>query len=220
MLKALALLVAIAAQDSVTDRATLVVREHGRVVGRETYVLRPIRLPDGRRGYRLDARSQRRNITASATVQLAADGLPVSFTFVKQPPGTDGPIRFRGTAGRGRFRIVRTSPDGDALREYPVRDGFVIADEALFALYTTLARQLAAGHSRFRALDLSQDECSSLDVVDRGVETTELRGAPARLRHIVVRFPGEEHHVWLTEQGQLAKIHLPARDIVAERERD
>ena len=206
------------AQDSLTDRATLVILEAGREVGRETYVIRPQRLPTGQQGFVLEARSQRRNLAANATVHLQSDGLPTALTFVKQAAGSDRPIRIEGAAGRGRFRIKRTSVTGDALREYPMREGFILADDALFALYTVFGRQVASGRLTFRALNLSLEECCSLSVEDLGVESTALRGAPARLRHFRLNYPEEHHDIWFTEVGELAKVSIPNRQLLVERQ--
>ncbi len=212
---ALALLVA--TQDVVVDRATLVIREGGREVGRETYTIQQRRLNDGTSGYSLEARGSYARLRTSLRMSLSSRWEPrqieqTTTNFV----GGDRTL-VTGQAGRGRFRLRTVGPDHESEREHPARDPVLLLSDSVFSGYVLVGYSVIAGQNRFTSIDLSTGERATLNAVDRGMQSTIVSGVSMSLRDIEVSAGDVRFHVWIRPDGSLVKIDLPDHGVVVER---
>lgn len=204
-------------QEPAADRATLVIREGTREIGRERYTLREARFDDGSTGYMLEIEGTLGQTRSRAAVELSTDwgtqGFSVELTRPDQPV-----TEIVGVAqGRGKFVVRTRTASGERSQELPMPRAPLLLSDSLFALYAVVGPLEAAGERRVPALFAGSGRRVTATVVDHGMEQTDLLGVPTSLRHLEVQLGDDRRHVWLHPDRRLAKIEVPSRNIVVER---
>ncbi len=150
-------------------------------------------------------------------VELGADSSAASLEYTVADPRD--PVRILGQKSRGRFLVRVLGRRTERAREFLAAPPTAVLDDSAFALYLPVAWQGRARPAPVGALFPRAGRREELLVQDLGVEATTLNRDPASLRHITVT-GGENRlvHVWLDADGRLAKVEVPSRGMVAERQ--
>ncbi len=196
-----------AGQDRILDEGTLVIRSGGRVIGAESFTIRQLRGPDGRLAYRVTTRAsyppRRPRSHYVAEVNLGPDSNPVSARIDVLG---NRPARFLARLNRRRTNIVTISDGAESSREYRGSATRWVVDDSTFALYA-----LPPGASGAATLyDIRSGSHKTL-----GVRAG--RSGPHGNRHLVVGSGQDRIDIWFNAKGQLQRVELPARNLVAVR---
>jgi hypothetical protein len=201
------------------DEGTLVVRVDTQEVARESFRLLGRRATDSTSGWLLDARIRwvaRPPVTFEARLAVGPDTAPDVLQYVVAADGASQ--RITGQRGPGRYTLRYVAPGLERARELSLGDPTVIVDDSVFAPFL-LASWLAATTPRtLTAIYPRTARRLTLTVTDLGTGVTTLNRDPATLRHVLIA-GGDDGpvHVWLSPEGRLMKVEVPARTLRAER---
>ncbi|HVH09540.1 MAG TPA: hypothetical protein VM736_07065 [Gemmatimonadales bacterium] len=201
------------------DEATLVVRRDTQQTAREAFRLAPARSPAGGWTLATTIRYERSRpvLVLGPVVELDPDSDVATLEYTVADPRD--PVRIVGQAGRGRFLVRVLGRRTERAREFVAGHPLAVLDDSVFALYLPLAWRGRRDAIAVTALFPRAGRRELLRVSDIGTERTTLNRDSASLRHIVVS-GGENRlvHVWLGGDGRLAKVEIPSRGLVAERQ--
>lgn len=211
---------AVAQTPGVLDEATLVVRRDTQEVGRETFRLLERRRADSAAGWLLQAsarwNSGIRPLVLSPVLQVERDTEPDGLVIDVSQNGA--PLRITGQPGAGRYTLRYIAPGLERARELPDRAPSVLVVDSVFASYLFAAWRAGAEGRSVTAIYPRAAHAARLTISDLGTGSTTLNREPVTLRHVVLRGgPEGPVHVWLTPEGHLMKVELPARRLSAER---
>jgi hypothetical protein len=213
------LLVLVALQGPV-DEGTLIVRQDTVEIAREVF-----RLTSARSGVGWALASTVRYdrtrpvVVLEPMVEVGPDSNPTTLEYTVADPRE--PLRILGQFTRGRFMVRLLGRRRERAREFPAPLPAAVLDDSVYVLYLPLAwlGRARPGPVPVTALFPRAGRRERLSVLDLGVEATTLNRDPASLRHITAT-GGENRlvHVWVGGDGRLAKVEIPSRQLVAERE--
>jgi hypothetical protein len=214
-----ALLLALVALQGPVDEGTLIVRQDTVEIAREVFRLTPARSGVGwtlASTVRYDR--TRPVVVLDPIVELGPDSNPTSLEYTVADPRE--PQRILGQLTRGRFMVRLLGRRTERAREFPAPLPAAVLDDSVYVLYLPVAWLGAhPGPVLVTALFPRAGRREHLSVLDLGVEAATLNGDPASLRHITAT-GGENRlvHVWVGTDGRLAKVEIPSRRLIAERQ--
>lgn len=215
----LAALVLTQGGQALLDEGTLVVRMDTQEVARETFQLLSRHATDSTSGWRLAARIRwvaTPPVTFAPVLVLGPDTAPRALEYVAAANGASQ--RITGLPGPGRYTLRYAAPGLERARELARAGPTVIVDDSVFALFL-VASWLAPARPRIiTAIYPRTARRLALTVSDLGIELTTLNRDPATLRHVLIEGSDDGPvHVWLSAEGRLMKVEVPARALRAER---
>lgn len=203
------------------DEATLVVRVDTLNVARETYSLGATRLSAGGSGWVLSATTRydrdRPIIVYSPTLEIASDSMPVTLQFDVADPRD--PHRVLGQLGRNRFTVRTVSKNVERAREFPLRAPAVVLDDDVFALYQMIGWFARPEPVMLTAIVARAGRREELTLTDSGMVPIVMQRRTVTLRYLTLAGGGNQLvQVWFDAEGRLARVAIPSRKLVAERE--
>ncbi len=215
-----ALLLALVALQGPVDEGTLIVRQDTVEIAREAFRLTAARSGAGwtlASTVRYDR--TRPVVVLDPIVELGPDSNPTSLEYTVADPRA--PLRILGQLTRGRFMVRLLGRRTEHAREFPAPLPAAVLDDSVYGLYLPVAWFGGArpGPVPVTALFPRAGRREHLSVQDLGVEATTLNRDPASLRHITAT-GGENRlvHVWVGGDGRLAKVEIPSRRLIVERQ--
>lgn len=201
------------------DEATLLVRQDTLEIARESFRLSPARAAPGGWTLATTVRFDRSRpiVVLDPIVELGPDSSAVSLEYTVADPRD--PVRILGQGSRGRFVVRVLGRRTERAREFLAPPPAAVLDDSAFALYLPVAWQGRSTPVQVSAVFPRAGRRDVLLVQDLGIETTTLNREPASLRHVTIT-GGENRlvHVWLAADGRLAKVQVPSRGLLAERQ--
>jgi hypothetical protein len=205
-----------AAQDFL-DRGTFLIERAGNEVGREDFAIR-----------RTPARAGTGTILAVATVHYRDRELrpALNLTGAMRPVGYQLDISSSGRVverltvqfGRGRIGVRLASQQRDVLREFPAESAIVVLDDDAFHQFYFVPRAAAGGVLALRLLLPQSPAIVGGSVHRLGADTVTVGGRALAADLFVLRLDtGEERKFWFTAAGDLLRVAIPSREIVATR---
>jgi hypothetical protein len=201
------------------DEGTLVVRMDTQEVARESFRLLSRHATDSTSGWLLAARVRwvaTPPVTFATKLALGPDTAPEALEYTVAANGASQ--RITGQPGPGRYTLRYVAPGLERARELARGDPTVIVDDSVFAPFL-VASWLASPTPRIiTAIYPRTARRLALTVTDLGIGVTTLNRDPATLRHVLIA-GGDDGpvHVWLSPEGRLMKVEVPARALRAER---
>jgi hypothetical protein len=215
-----ALLLALVALQGPLDEGTLIVRQDTVEIAREAFRLTPARSGVGwtlASTVRYDR--TRPAVVLDPIVELGPDSNPTTLEYTVADPRA--PLRILGQLARGRFMVRLLGRRTERAREFPAPLPAALLDDSVYVLYLPVAwlARARSGPVPVTALFPRAGRREHLSVLDLGVEATTLNRDPAALRHITAT-GGENRlvHVWVDADGRLAKVEIPSRQLIVERQ--
>ncbi len=201
------------------DEATLVVRADTHEVARETFRLLSRRVTDSTSGWLLASRIRwdaAPPITFSPALTVHPDTTPETLQYEVAANGLAQ--RITGHTGPGRYTLRYVAPGMERAREVPRGVATVIVDDSVFAPYMLAGWRAGATPRTITAIYPRSARRMELTITDLGPAETTVNRDPATLRHVLIDGgPEGPVHVWLTPEGRLMKVEVPARALRAER---
>lgn len=215
-----ALLLTLVALQGPLDEATLIVHQDTVEIAREAFRMTPARSGVG---WTLASTARydrtRPVVVLDPIVVLGPDSNPTTLEYTVADPRA--PVRILGQLTRGRFMVRLLGRRTERAREFPAPLPAAVLDDSVFGLYLPVAWLGGARHGPVpvTALFPRAGRREHLSVQDLGVEATTLNRDPASLRHVTAS-GGENRlvHVWVDADGRLAKVEIPSRRLIAERQ--
>jgi hypothetical protein len=201
------------------DEGTLVVRSDTQEVARESFRLLSRHATDSTTSWLLAARISwvaAPPVTFAPVLVLGPDTAPGALEY--RVAATGASRRITGLPGPGRYTLRYAAPGLERVRELARAGPTVIVDDSVFALFL-VASWLAPARPRIiTAIYPRTARRLALTVTDLGIGVTTLNRDPATLRHVLIE-GGDDGpvHVWLSSEGRLMKVEVPARALRAER---
>ncbi len=201
------------------DEGTLVVRVDTQEVARESFRLLGRRFTDSTSGWLLDTRIRwvgTPPVTFAPVLALGPDTAPAALAYAVAANGTSQ--RITGQPGPGRYTLRYVSPGHERARELARGDPTVIVDDSVFAPFLVASWLAPATPRIITAIYPRTARRLALTVTDLGIGVTTLNRDAATLRHVLIA-GGDDGpvHVWLSPDGRLMKVEVPARALRAER---
>lgn len=202
-------------QTRVAREGEFEVRIDGRLAGREAFVVHETGDPGGRPTRRVNVSAwypaDERAATLRIVVELDADTL---LRTVQIEEGGARPRRYFVSFGPRRITLRIVSATGEAAREYPSAPRHLLMDDSALALLT-IPRSGGPGPVAVFHPRAGRRGTATLEPL--GDRRTVFRGAERDLDHLLLRLADGVVHLWRDEAGDLLKIEIPARNLVAER---
>lgn len=208
---------AVPAAAQTVDQGTFRVYVGDREVGSETFTITQagtgagaVTTASGRVELRLAEGS------LSLAPRLRAQGVGADPVQYQVDVSGDAPQRIVGTIADGRVSQKIVTGAGEQLREYVASAGAVILDEGVAHHYYFLAQRTHAG--RVPVIVPRENRQVVATVTNRGEETVQVAGRPARLFHLVVQAAGAAAaDVWVDDLNRVIRVEVPARQYRAVR---
>lgn len=192
-----ALLALLASPLSAQEPVTLVVRNAGVEVGRET--LRLERSADGGSLMLVEAQYPQSRLRLSGTLQRDAAGALVSFRVRLEGP--DGPVSVMAATSGQRLVLRTESRAGESGREVPAARDVLVLDEQLLSLLAAVVERASPAGTRLTAVWPRSGRRGSF-VATRTDRTISLTGDLAGT-------------LTLDEAGTLIRLEVPAQGLTA-----
>jgi hypothetical protein len=206
-----------AAAQEFLDRGTFVIVQGGVEIGREEFAIRPTAGRQGQAGVLAVSTTRFRDREVLHALELAADHSPSSL---QETESADGRVIRRLSAQISGSRVsVRTASNaGETAREFPVHPPVVVLGDDAFHTFYFVPRA-ATGAPRTIAVVRPRDERPvSATVTALGLDTLLVGDRPVPAQRYVLRLPdGDERQFWFGVAGDLLKVAVPGRDLVATR---
>ena len=199
------------------DRGTFLIERAGNEVGREDFAIR-----------RAPARAGAGSILAVATVHyrdrelrpaldLSGDLQPVGYQLDVSSAGRVVE-RLSIQFGRGRIGVRLASQQREVLREFPASPGIAVLDDDVFHQFYFLPRAASGGVVSLRLLLPRAPAIVGGAVRRIGDDTVSVGGRKLPADHFALLLDtGEERDFWFTASGDLLRVAIPSREIVATR---
>jgi hypothetical protein len=199
------------------DRGTFLIERAGNEVGREDFAIR-----------RAQARAGSGTILAVATVHYRDRDLrpALDLSGDLRPAGYQLDVSAAGRVverlsvqfGRGRISVRLASQQREVLREFPPAPGIAVLDDDVFHQFYFLPRAAAGGVLPLRLLLPRTPGIVNASVHRAGEDTVVVGGRKLPADHFVLVLEGgEERDFWFTAAGDLLRVTVPSREIVATR---
>ena len=198
------------------DAGTLVIRQHGKEIGVESFRVRPAR----------EGRAVGDSITSSVRYPATRPQVEISVSLERHPSSAFSfQLEYRSPddsrqvyAGSARSRVtVRQVAKGiESAREFPGGERMVILEDSVFALYLTAAHLATDEGQALTALFPRSGRRVSFTArkIDGSVRAGDLKLQQVRL------LGGISGDIYLDQSGRLARVDLPSLGIEASRTRD
>ena len=199
------------------DRGTFLIERAGNEVGREDFAIR-----------RAPARAGTGSILAVATVHYRDRELrpALDLTGDLQPVGYQLDVSSAGRVverlsiqfGQGRIAVRLASQQREGLREFPAEPRIAVLDDDIFHQFYFLPRAAAGGVLALRFLQPRSPAVVGGTVRRVGADTVSVGGRRLPADHFALLLDtGEERDFWFTASGDLLRVAIPSREIVATR---
>ncbi|MGH7753652.1 MAG: hypothetical protein ACREN5_12620, partial [Gemmatimonadales bacterium] len=207
-----------ALQAAPLDQGVLAVRRDSVEVARESFRLQGSRLSSGASGWIVTTTSQYgADLALSAIVEVGPDSLALFLQYDVQHPSR--PYRVLGRSAAGRMVLRHVSPRSERARELPTGPALVILDDSLFATYAVAAWFAGQAPQAVTAVYPRAGRRETLTIRDEGETHTMVNGDVATARHVVLSGGVDgPAHIWVSRDGRLLKVELPAHGVSAERQ--
>ena len=211
----IALAAVLASLQAPLDSGVFVVRQDTVEIARESFRL----LPSPAGGFTLTATTRydrgRPVVVLAPLVAFTADS---QLATLEGEPVQREPVRILGQLGRGRVTLRYLGHAIERAREFPAGAVTLVLDDSVFALYAAAAWRASPVPATFTVIYPRGARRATLTIRDLGLEATTVNRNPAALRHVVLSGGADGAvHLWLTRDGRLLKVEIPARRVVAER---
>jgi hypothetical protein len=199
------------------DRGTFLIERAGNEVGREDFAIQLAPARAGAGSILAMATVHYRDRELRPALNLSGDLQPVSHQLDVSSAGRVVE-RFSVQFGRGRIGVRMASQQHEVLREFPAEPGIAVLDDDVFHQFYFLPRAASGGVLSLRLL-LPRIQAIVGGTVRRiGADTVSVggRSIPAD-RFTLLLDTGEERDFWFTASGDLLRVAIPSREIVATR---
>jgi hypothetical protein len=201
------------------DEATLVVRVDTQEVARESFRLLNRRANDSTSGWLLYAHIRwvaSPPVTFVPVLAVRPDTAPGALEYEVAANGASQ--RITGQPGLGRYTLRYVAPGIERARELAWGDAMVILDDSVFAPFLVATWRASRTPTLITAIYPRSARRLSLTVTDLGIGETTVNRDPATLRQVLIT-GGDQGpiHVWLSPEGRLMKVEVPAQGLRAER---
>jgi len=212
----IALAAVLASLQAPLDSGVFVVRQDTVEIARESFRL----LPSPAGGFTLTATTRydrgRPVVVLAPLVAFTADSQLATLQYDVADPRE--PVRILGQLGRGRVTLRYLAHAIERAREFPAGAVTLVLDGSVFALYAAAAWRASPVPATLTVIYPRGARRATLTIRDLGLEATTVNRNPAALRHVVLSGGADGAvHLWLTRDGRLLKVEIPARRVVAER---
>jgi hypothetical protein len=206
-----------AAAQEFLDRGTFLIQRAGNEVGREDFAIRRAAARSGTSGILAVATVHYRDRELRPALDLTGDLQPVGYQLDVSSSGRVVE-RLSVQFGRGRIGVRLASQQREVLREFPAAAGITVLDDDAFHQFYFLPRAAAGGTLRLQLL-LPQSPAIVGGAVRRvGADTVTVGGHTLPADHFALLLDtGEERAFWFTASGDLLRVAIPSREIVATR---
>jgi hypothetical protein len=200
------------------DRGTFVIERAGTEVGREDFAIR--RTAGGGPGAILAvATVHYRDRDLRPALELTGDLAPLSYQ-VDISVGGRVVERFGAQFARGRIAARLATQQREVLREFPAPDASAVAvlDDDAFDQFYFLPRAAGGGARLLRILLPREPALVEASVSREGPDTVTVAGHTLPADRFALRLEdGEVRLFWLTSNGDLLRVAIPRRELVATR---
>jgi hypothetical protein len=203
--------VALAAQATIVDEGSFTVTRAGRT-GREDFRIVRVSSPSAA----LIATGTAVNGTTRVVAVLRTDtsGSPLDFQLDSRE-ANEPRERITIQATRDRLAARSQSPTGESAREYFLRPGMVIFDDAFAHEYYFLTLQ---GRDAVTAVLPRRNELAQLHVLSMGDDPIEIAGTRVVAHHYQVSDSVNQRELWTDSAGRVLRIEAPALALTAVRD--
>jgi hypothetical protein len=198
------------------DRGTFLIERGGNEVGREDFAIR--RTAGGGPGAILAvATVHYRDRDLRPALELTGDLAPLSYQ-VDISAGGRVVERFGAQFARGRIAARLATQQREVLREFPAPAAVAVLDDDAFHQFYFLPRAAGGGTRALRILLPRAPALVDASVGRDGPDTVTVAGHVLTADRFALRLPdGEVRLFWLTSDGDLLRVAIPRREIVATR---
>ena len=199
------------------DRGTFLIERAGNEVGREDFAIRRATARAGTGGILAVATVHYRDRELRPALDLTGDLQPVGYQLDVSSAGRVVE-RLSVQFGRGRIGVRLASQQREVLREFPGATGIAVLDDDVFHQYYFLPRAASGGTHALRLL-LPRTPAIVGGAVRRvGPDTVTVGGRKLPADHFALLLDtGEEREFWFTPSGDLLRVAIPSRELVATR---
>jgi len=197
------------------DRGTFLIERAGNEVGREEFAIRSARAGAG--GILAVATVHYRDRELRSALDLTGDLQPVGYQLDVSSAGRVVE-RLSIQFGRGRIAVRLASQQREGLREFPAEPRIAVLDDDIFHQFYFLPRAAAGGVLALRFLQPRSPAVVGGTVRRVGPDTVSVGGRTLPADHFALLLDtGEERDFWFTAAGDLLRVAIPSREIVATR---
>lgn len=198
------------------DRGTFVIERAGTEVGREDFAIR--RTTGGGPGAILAvATVHYRDRDLRPALELTGGLAPLSYQ-VDVSAGGRVVERFGAQFARGRIAARLATQQREVLREFPAPTSIAVLDDDAFHQFYFLPRAAAGGTRTLRLLQPRTPALVDATVSCEGPDTVTVAGRSLPADRFTLRLQdGEERLFWFTAAGDLLRVAIPRRELVATR---
>lgn len=196
------------------DRGTFVIERAGTEVGREDFAIRRT-TGGGPSAILAVATVHYHDRDLRPALELTGDLLPLSY-------GVDISVRgrvverFNAQFARGRIAARLATQQREVLREFPAPTVVAVLDDDAFHQYYFLPRAAAGGTRTLRLLLPRAPALVEASVTRVGPDTVTVAGRSLSADRFTLRIAdGEERLFWFTASGDLLRVAIPRRELVA-----
>lgn len=216
-----AVLAAVAARPApaqeVLDRGTFLIERAGNEVGREDFAIRRAPERAGAGSILAVATVHYRDRELRPALDLSGDLKPVGYQLDVSSAGRVVE-RLSIQFGRGRISVRLASQQREVLREFPASPGLAVLDDDVFHQFYFLPRPASGGALPLRLLLPRTPAIVGGSVRRIGDDTVTVGGRGLPADHFAILLDtGEQRDFWFTASGDLLRVAIPSREIVATR---
>lgn len=199
------------------DRGTFVISRNGSPVGREEFAIRPTVGRQGQGGVLAVSTVRLEGRELQHALELTSDHRPVTF---QQTEAAGGRVvrRLSAQLSGVRYSARVTSSDGEAAREFPVSPPAVILGDEAYNEYYFVPRPTDGEPRPVSVVRPGDVRAVPGTVAAHGTDTVTVGDRRIEARRFALRLQdGDERLFWLTPQGDLVRIEIPATSTIATR---
>jgi len=202
---------ALAAQTTIVDEGSFTVTRAGRT-GREDFRIVRVSTPTAA----IVATGTSVNGTARVVAVLRTDtsGTPLDFQLDGRE-ANEPRERITIQAARDRLAARSQSPTGESAREYFLRPGMIVFDDAFAHEYYFLTLQ---GRDAVTAVLPRRNELAQLHVTSKGDDPIEIAGTRVIAHRYVVSDSVNQRELWTDSAGRVLRVEAPALALTAVRD--
>lgn len=198
------------------DRGTFIIERAGTEIGREDFAIR--RTTGGGPGAILAvATVHYHDRDLRPALELTGDLVPLSYG-VDISVGGRVVERFGAQFARGRIAARLATQQREVLREFPAPAVVAVLDDDAFHQFYFLPRAAAGGTRTLNILLPRTPSLVEATVTRNGPDTVTVASRSVPADRFTLRFgDGEERLFWFTPTGDLLRVAIPRRELVATR---
>lgn len=199
------------------DRGTFLIERAGNEVGREDFAIRRVPARTGTGGILAVATVHYRDRELRPALDLTGDLQSVSYQLDVSSAGRVVE-RLSVQFGRGRIGVRLAGQQREVLREFPTAPRIAVLDDDVFHQFYFLPRAASGGVVSLRLLLPRAPTIVGGAVRRVGADTVSVGGRRLPADHFALLLDtGEERDFWFTASGDLLRVAIPSREIVASR---